>query len=103
MGMRLTLSPRGGQAVCRPLQQKHTPGRPGADVPTMSDAGAANGLAKQGLLEPFRPEGFDKVADGAKDKAGRWIAQRLQMVGIPVRTDKVAEAERPKNSSDLQD
>jgi len=102
-GVKVQLLRSGGQAVLRRLQQEISAGRPGADVLTMSDAGAANGLAKQGLLEPFRPEGFDKVADGAKDKAGRWIAQRLQMVGIPVRTDKVAEAERPKTWSDLKD
>src|SRR5262249_37845082 len=36
-----------------------------------------------------------------KDREGRWIAQRLQLVGIPVRTDKVAEADRPRTWSDL--
>src|SRR5262245_57107465 len=69
----------------------------------MSDAGAANGLAKQGLLEPFRPEGFDKVVEGAKDRDGRWIAQRLQLVGIPIRTDKVVGNDVPKTWSDLRD
>src|SRR5262245_14922428 len=76
----------GGQAVLRRLQQELSAGRPGADVLTMSDAGAANGLARQGILEPFRPEGFAQVVDGAKDRDGRWIAQRLQLVGIPIRT-----------------
>jgi iron(III) transport system substrate-binding protein len=100
-GIKVQLLRSGGQAVLRRLQQEISAGRPGADVLTMSDAGAANGLAKQGILEPFRPDGFDKVVDGAKDPAGRWIAQRLQLVGIPVRTDKVAEADRPRTWSDL--
>jgi iron(III) transport system substrate-binding protein len=102
-GVKVQLLRSGGQAVLRRLQQEIAAGRPGADVLTMSDAGAANGLAKQGVLEPFRPDGFDKIVDEAKDRQGRWIAQRLQMVGIPVRTDKVAEADRPKTWSDLKD
>jgi iron(III) transport system substrate-binding protein len=70
---------------------------------TLSDGGAANGLAKQGLFEPFKPEGFDKVIDTAKDKDGNWIAQRVHVIGMPVRTDLVAEADRPKTWSDLKD
>jgi iron(III) transport system substrate-binding protein len=101
-GIKVQLLRSGGQAVLRRLQQEISAGRPGADVLTMSDAGAANGLARQSLLEPFRPQGFDKVVEGAKDKEGRWIAQRLQLVGIPVRTDKLAEADRPKTWSDLK-
>src|SRR5262249_48199724 len=57
----------GGRAVLRRLQQEISAGRPGADVLTMSDAGAANGLAKQGILEPFRPDGFEHVVEGARD------------------------------------
>src|SRR5262245_5615091 len=74
-GVKVQLLRSGGQAVLRRLQQEMSAGRPGADVLTMSDAGAANALAKQGVLVPFRPEGFDKVADEARDKDGRWIAQ----------------------------
>lgn len=100
-GIKVQLLRSGGQAVLRRLQQELSAGRPGADVLTMSDAGAANGLAKQGILEPFRPDGFDQVVDDAKDRDGRWIAQRLQLVGIPIRTDKVAPADRPRTWSDL--
>ena len=54
-GVEVELLRTGGQAVLRRLQQEIGAGRPGADVMTMSDAGAANALAKQGLFEPFRP------------------------------------------------
>jgi iron(III) transport system substrate-binding protein len=101
-GIKVQLLRTGGQAVLRRLQQELAAGRPGADVMTMSDAGAANGLAKRGLLVPFRPEGFDKVLDGAKDREGRWIAQRLQIVGIPYRSDKVAGPDVPKTWSGLK-
>jgi iron(III) transport system substrate-binding protein len=58
-------------------------------------------MAKQGQLVAFRPVDFDKVLDVVKDPQGRWIAQRLQLSGIPVRTDKVAPADVPKTWSDL--
>lgn len=102
-GIKVQILRTGGQAALRRLQQELSAGRPGADVLTMSDAGAANGLAKQGVFIAFRPEGFDRVLDDAKDKDGRWIAQRLQLAGIPVRIDKVAEKDVPKTWSDLKD
>jgi iron(III) transport system substrate-binding protein len=101
-GIKVQLLRTGGQAVLRRLQQEIAAGRPGADVMTMSDAGAANGLAKQGLFVAFRPEGFDKVVDEAKDKDGRWIAQRLAIIGIPVRHDKVDAKDMPRTWSDLK-
>jgi iron(III) transport system substrate-binding protein len=101
-GIRIELLRTGGQAVLRRFQQEAAAGRPGADVMTMSDAGAANGLAKQGLFEPFKPDGFDKVVDDAKDRDGRWIAQRISIVGMPIRTDKVPEKDAPKTWSDLK-
>ena len=94
-GIKVQLLRTGGQAVLRRLQQEVS-----ADVMTMSDAGAANGLAKQGLFEPFRPEGFDKVVEDARDRDGRWIAQRLSIVGIPIRSDKVKDV--PTTWSDLK-
>ncbi len=69
-GIKVQLLRTGGQAVLRRLQQEVAAGRPGADVMTMSDAGAANGLVKQGLFVAFRPDGFDKVVSVAKDKDG---------------------------------
>ncbi len=101
-GIKVQLLRTGGQAVLRRLQQEVAAGRPGADVMTMSDAGAANGLAKQGRFVAFRPNGYDQVVREAKDKDGRWIAQRLSIVGIPVRSDKVAESDMPKTWSDLK-
>jgi len=100
-GIKVQFLRTGGQAVLRRLLQEIAAGHPGADVFTMSDAGAANALSRKGLLLPFKPEGFDKVLDDVKDKEGRWIAQRLQLAGIPVRTDKVAAKDVPKTWSDL--
>lgn len=100
-GIKVLLLRSGGQAVLSRLQQEISAGRPGADVLTMSDAGAANGLAKRGLFVPFRPEDFDKVLE--KDRDGRWIAQRLSLIGMPLRSDKVPAPDAPKTWSDLKD
>src|SRR5215475_14411055 len=100
-GIKVQLLRTGGQAVLRRILPEIAAGQPGADIITMSDGGAANGMAKQGQVVAFRPVGFDKVLDVAKDPQGRWIAQRLQLAGIAVRTDKVAPADVPKTWSDL--
>ena len=101
-GIRVQLLRTGGTAVLRRIMSEIKAGRPGADVLTFSDAAAADDMAKQGLFAMFKPAGFDKVRDDVKDKDGRWIAQRIQVLGMPVRTDKVAENDRPKTWSDLK-
>jgi iron(III) transport system substrate-binding protein len=100
-GIKVSLLRSGGEAVLRRFMQEYQAGRAGADVVTMSDAGAANGLVRQGVFVPFRPEGFDKVLDFAKEPKGHWIAQRISLVGMPVRTDRVSEKDRPRTWSDL--
>ena len=100
-GIKVELLRTGGGEVIRRFQQEAAAGRFAADVITMSDMSAANDMARRGRFAPFKPVGFDKVIADAKDPAGNFIAQRLTMVGILVRTDKVAAADRPATWSDL--
>src|SRR5580704_548282 len=100
-GIKVELLRTGGGEVIRRFQQEAAAGRFAADVITMSDMSAANDLARRGRFVPFRPMGFDKVIPDAKDPAGNFVAQRLTMVGMLVRTDKVAAADRPTTWSDL--
>ena len=102
-GVKVTLLRSGGEAVLRRFLQEYQAGQAGADVITMSDSGAATGLARKGVFVPFKPDGFDKVVDDAKDKDGAWIAQRVHLIGMPVRTDLMAEKDRPKTWSDLKE
>ena len=102
-GIKVTLLRTGGEAVLRRFLQEYQAGQAGADVITMSDSGAATGLARRGVFVPFKPDGFDKVVEGAKDKDGAWIAQRVGLIGMPVRTDLMVEKDRPKTWSDLKD
>jgi iron(III) transport system substrate-binding protein len=100
-GIKVELLRTGGGEVIRRFQQEAAAGRFAADVITMSDMSAANDMARRGRFLPFRPVGFDKVIADAKDPAGNFVAQRLTMVGMLVRTDKVAAADRPTTWSDL--
>ncbi|MPZ57329.1 MAG: extracellular solute-binding protein [Rhizobiales bacterium] len=102
-GIRVQLLRTGGTAVLRRIMSEIKAGQAGADILTFSDAAAADDMARQGLFAAFTPAGFDKIRDDVKDKDGRWIAQRIQVLGMPVRTDKVAEKDRPRTWSDLKD
>jgi iron(III) transport system substrate-binding protein len=100
-GIKVELLRTGGGEVIRRFQQEAAAGRFAADVITMSDMSAAIDMTRRGRFVPFKPVGFDKVIADGKDPAGNFIAQRLTMVGMLVRTDKVAAADRPATWSDL--
>src|SRR5579871_2433640 len=88
-GIRVELFRSGGSAVMRRFLQERQAGRNAADVLTTSDPAATASLARQGAFVAFRPRFFDRVPEAAKDPAGYYIAQRLNMLGIFVRSDLV--------------
>ncbi len=102
-GLKVEMFRSGGTAILRRFMQEYAAKRIGADVLTTSNPAAANQMAEKGVFVAFKPEGFDKIPGEAKDAQGRWIAQRLNMMTIFVRTDKVPETDRPKTWSDLTD
>ena len=72
-----------------------------ADVGSVGGGYVSSALIKRDVLVAFRPKHFDKVPDAVKDPQGRHIAQRLNLAGMVVRTDKVDDP--PKNWTDLTD
>src|SRR3954467_2132206 len=100
-GIKVEMLRTGGQNVIRRFLQEADAGRVVVDVITMSDMSAANAMTRRGLFAPFKLAGFDKVIPSAKDANGNYIAQRLTLVGMIVRTDKVAAADYPKTWTDL--
>lgn len=100
-GIKVELFRSGGSAILRRFNQEVSAGRIAADVLTTSDPAASNIMAEQGLFVPFKPADFDKIPDTAKDKDGNWIGQRLNLITIYMRGDKVPAAERPKTWTDL--
>ena len=91
----------GGSAALRRFMQEVDAGRVLADVLTTSDPGGFGGLVKRGLLVPYKPEGWELIPESAKDKDGYFFAQRLNLMSIYARTDKVAAADMPKTWDDL--
>jgi iron(III) transport system substrate-binding protein len=102
-GIHVELFRSGGSAILRRFMQEHTAGLNAADVMTTSDPADSNKLAAQGVFVPFKPEAFDKIPDTAKDPNGAWVAQRLNMMVIYVRTDKIAKPDYPKTWTDVLD
>ncbi len=102
-GIKVELFRSGGSAILRRFLQEQQGGRIAADVITTSDPAASASLAQKGIFVPFKPTHFDKVPEEGRDPNGAYVAQRLNMMTIFVREDKVAEADRPKTWSDLVD
>src|SRR5262245_46530468 len=100
-GIKVEMLRTGGQNVIRRFMQEAESGRIYVDVITMSDMSAANAMTRRSLFVPFKPNGFDKVVAEAKDRDGHYIAQRLTLVGMVARNDKVAGADLPKTWTDL--
>jgi iron(III) transport system substrate-binding protein len=102
-GVHVELFRSGGSAILRRFMQENQSGLHAADVMTTSDPAASAKLAKDGIFVDFKPENFDKVPDVAKDANGAYVAQRLNMMVIYVRSDKVAKADYPKTWTDALD
>ncbi len=102
-GIHVELFRSGGSAILRRFMQEHSSGLNAADVMTTSDPANSNKLAAQGIFVPFKPDSFDKIPDVAKEANGAWVAQRLNMMVIYARSDKVDKADYPKTWSDALD
>ena len=102
-GIKVEMFRSGGSAILRRFNQEQSAGLKAADVLTTSDPAASNVMAEQGMFVAFKPVDFDKVPAEAKDPAGNWIGQRLNLITIYMRGDKVAEADRPQKWTDLTD
>lgn len=93
----------GGSATLRRFMQEADAGRVIADLLSISDPAAMGALKKRGLIVPFRPRHFEKLPDLAKDPDGHYVAQRLNALGIIVRSDLVAAADVPRSWTALTD
>jgi iron(III) transport system substrate-binding protein len=100
-GIKVELFRSGGTEVLRRFMMERDAGRIGADVLVTSDPAAAIDLAAKGLLVPFRPAGIEQVPSALNDPDGAFVAQRVSLIAIYVRTDLIAAADWPKTWDDL--
>ena len=79
----------GGSAILRRFLQEQQAGRTAVDVMTTSDPAATASLARKGTFVAFKPKNFDKVVEEGRDKDGYFVAQRLNLMTIYARSDKL--------------
>jgi iron(III) transport system substrate-binding protein len=102
-GIKVEMFRSGGSAILRRFMQETRAGRTAVDVMTTSDPAATAALARKGTFVAFKPDNFDKVVEEGRDKDGYYVAQRLNLMTIYARSDKVAASDLPKTWGDLTD
>jgi iron(III) transport system substrate-binding protein len=100
-GIKVELFRSGGSNILRRFQQEADAGKVFVDVLTHSEPAAARMMTRKGLFVPFKATDFDKVPTEVKDPDGYYVAQRLNVMAMYVRDDKIAAADRPKRWTDL--
>ncbi len=100
-GIKVELFRSGGSNILRRFQQEADGGKVFVDVLTHSEPAAARMMTKKGLFVPFKATDFDKVPAEVKDPDGYHVAQRLNVMAMYVRDDKLPAADRPKTWTDL--
>jgi iron(III) transport system substrate-binding protein len=100
-GIKVELFRSGGSNILRRFQQESDGGRVFVDVLTHSEPAAARMMTKKGLFVAFKAADFDKVPAEVKDPDGYHVAQRLNVMAMYVRDDKLPAADRPKKWTDL--
>lgn len=78
-------------------------GKPMADVWFGGGIDAFMKAKEDGILEQYKPEGFDKIKDGFKDDEGYWISKGITVVGFLVNGELLKEKglEVPKTWEEL--
>src|SRR3954465_1370827 len=94
-GIKVELFRSGGSAILRRFQQESEAGKVFVDVITHSEPAAARAMTKKGLFVAFKATDFDKVPAEVKDPDGYHVAQRLNVMAIYLRDDKVLADARP--------
>src|SRR5262245_9386946 len=102
-GIKVEMFRSGGSAILRRFLQEQQAGRTAVDVMTTSDPAATAALARKGTFVAFKPTNFEKVVEEGRDKDGYFVAQRLNLMTIYARSDKLSPAELPKTWSTLTD
>ena len=100
-GIKVQLFRTGGSEVLRRFLQETQAGRVLTDVLTTSDPEAVADLAERGTFVPFKPEGAAAVPAALQDPQGRFVAQRINVIGFYGRNDLVSDADMPKTWADL--
>ncbi|MEM8665556.1 MAG: ABC transporter substrate-binding protein [Pseudomonadota bacterium] len=86
-----------GQTLTQLLAERSNP------VADIAYYGVTTGIkaANEGVAAPYKPAGFDEIADGLKDPDGRWFTIHQGTLGLFVNVDALGGAPVPACFADL--
>lgn len=99
-GIKVELFRSGGSEILRRFMQETQAGRVLTDVLTTSDPEAVADLANRGMFVSFKPAGAEAIPASLQDPQGRFIAQRMNVIGFYAGNGLPAE-DMPKTWADL--
>ncbi|MEM5477367.1 ABC transporter substrate-binding protein [Pacificibacter sp. AS14] len=86
-----------GQTISQLIAERASP------VADVAYYGVTTGIkaGADGLVEPYKPTGFDDIPEGLKDADGNWFAIHYGTIGFFVNVDALAGAPVPQCFADL--
>jgi putative spermidine/putrescine transport system substrate-binding protein len=86
-----------GQTLSQLLAEKASP------VADVAYYGVTTGIKAgvEGVVEPYKPAGFDEIPEGLKDPEGNWFAVHYGTLGLFVNVDALGGAPVPQCWADL--
>jgi len=86
-----------GQTLSQLLAERDNP------VADVAYYGVTTGIkaGNEGVVEPYKPAGFDDIPDGLKDPDGKWFAIHYGTLGFFVNVDALGGAPVPQCFADL--
>lgn len=86
-----------GQTFAQLVAEKASP------VADVAYYGVTTGIkaGKEGLVQAYKPAGFDEIPEGLKDPEGKWFAVHYGTIGFFVNVDALAGAPVPQCFADL--
>src|SRR5262249_31917901 len=100
-GIKVELFRSGGSNILRRFKQEAEGGKVFDDVLTTFEPAVARLITNKVLVVPSKSTDFDKVPAEVKDPEGYHVAQRLNVMAMYVRDDKLPAADRPRTWADL--
>ncbi|WP_209017358.1 ABC transporter substrate-binding protein [Roseibium aggregatum] len=87
-----------GQTMSQLLAEKDAP------VADVAYYGVTTGIkaGNEGIVQAYKPEGFDDIPDGLKDPEGKWFAVHYGTLGLFVNVDALGGAPVPQCFADLK-
>ncbi|MCO6177054.1 ABC transporter substrate-binding protein [Ciceribacter sp. RN22] len=86
-----------GQTLSQLIAEKASP------VADIAYYGVTTGIqaASEGVVQSYKPEGFDEIPEGLKDPEGKWFAVHYGTLGLFVNVDALNGAPVPQCFADL--